>query len=148
MWRRGGWRWKERTDRGAQSAMIRGDYPTHRSCAGCYATSKITFISEFTYAFLWCFCIKWNIFCIFFCSYPHSSPVYSLALIGPDLYGNSTTEIYLDDVKCRGNESSILDCPATKLNHDCDLDEPASVSCLRVIPTPIPGGNSSSLQWS
>ena len=39
-------------DRGAQSAMIRGDYPTHRSCAECSVTSKITFFSELSYVFL------------------------------------------------------------------------------------------------
>ena len=137
MWRRGGWRWRERTDRGGQSVMIPGDYPTHRSCAECSVTSKITFISGLSYVFLWWVFILFSV--IF--STSHSSPVNSLALIGPDLYGNSTSEIYLDDVKCRGNESSILDCPAIKVNHDCDLDEPASVSCLRAIPTPIPGGN-------
>ena len=69
------------------------------------------------------------------------SPANAQAQIGSELYGNSTSDFYLDDVDCRGEEATILNCPATvgAENHNCDSTEPASVSCLPDLPTPAPG---------
>ncbi|OAF68844.1 CD5 antigen-like protein [Intoshia linei] len=49
-------------------------------------------------------------------------------------FGNMTEPIFLDDVKCKGDESSLLDCTSNKEKHDCHLNEPAIVSCQN---TPI-----------
>ncbi|CAL9707838.1 unnamed protein product [Knipowitschia caucasica] len=44
--------------------------------------------------------------------------------------GRATGEIWLDDVKCKGNESSILSCQHNAMgNHNCDHSEDVSVVC-------------------
>ena len=47
-------------------------------------------------------------------------------------YGSSTNQIWLDDVRCNGNESSINQCSHAGLNiYDCDLDEDqVGVECV------------------
>jgi deleted-in-malignant-brain-tumors protein 1 len=41
-----------------------------------------------------------------------------------------TGPIWLDDMQCRGNETSLFDCPANELGfHDCGHDEDAGVRC-------------------
>ena len=43
-------------------------------------------------------------------------------------YGPGTGPIWLDDVACSGNESSIFHCSYTT-QHDCTHSEDAGVSC-------------------
>ncbi len=78
--------------------------------------------------------------CKILCSI-YFSPANAQAQIGSEIYGNSTSDFYLDDVDCRGEEVTILNCPATvgTENHNCDATEPAAVSCLPDLPTPAPG---------
>ena len=45
-------------------------------------------------------------------------------------FGPGTDPIWLDDVRCVGNESSIFDCPSSTLGeHNCGHHEDASVGC-------------------
>ncbi|XP_063312837.1 scavenger receptor cysteine-rich domain-containing group B protein [Pelobates fuscus] len=45
-------------------------------------------------------------------------------------YGQGIGYIFLDNVKCRGNESSILQCSYIRWNvHNCDHSEDAGVTC-------------------
>ena len=49
-------------------------------------------------------------------------------------FGQGTGDIVLDNVRCRGNESSIFDCPHNgETNHNCDHSEDAGIFC------PVPG---------
>ena len=46
-------------------------------------------------------------------------------------YGPGVGPIYLDDVKCNGSESHILECPQLPLSavHNCDHTEDATAVC-------------------
>ena len=70
--------------------------------------------------------------CVFVCSpwhHVHRSQVqaFSSAHFGQ---GNATSQIWLDQVDCTGNESRLTDCSANALgDHDCSHAEDAGVSC-------------------
>ena len=44
-------------------------------------------------------------------------------------FGQGTGPIYLDDMRCNGNEASILDCPHDPNTGDCGHFEDSGVSC-------------------
>ena len=47
------------------------------------------------------------------------------------LFGEGNGQIWVDEVNCTGNESSLEDCPHDGWNnHDCEHSEDASVICL------------------
>lgn len=49
---------------------------------------------------------------------------------GEAWYGQGTGIIFLDNVKCHGNESSLLQCSYIRWNvHNCDHSEDAGVKC-------------------
>ena len=66
-----------------------------------------------------------NIFTFFFlCLFVFSDAVaYSNAF-----YGQGTVPILLDDVRCTGTESRLIDCPYTAIDN-CVHSEDAAVSC-------------------
>ena len=47
-------------------------------------------------------------------------------------YGQGSGPIWMDDVKCKGGETSLLQCPHPALgaNINCDHAEDASVECV------------------
>ena len=46
-------------------------------------------------------------------------------------FGQGTGAIVLDNVRCSGNETRLIDCPANALGvHNCAHSEDASVSCV------------------
>lgn len=45
-------------------------------------------------------------------------------------YGQGSGKIFMDDVACKGNESSIVDCNHAGFGvHNCDHSNDAGVSC-------------------
>ena len=54
-----------------------------------------------------------------------------MPLMSGFINGDSPQSIWLDDVECRGRESRLIDCPASRLgSHNCVHNEDAGVSCL------------------
>ncbi|XP_069044774.1 deleted in malignant brain tumors 1 protein-like isoform X4 [Lepisosteus oculatus] len=50
--------------------------------------------------------------------------------LGSARFGEGSGPILLDDVYCRGNESTLLNCTSRRLgNHNCDHSEDAGVDC-------------------
>jgi len=48
-----------------------------------------------------------------------------------NLYGRGTGQIWLDDLRCNGSETSLFNCTHTGLGvHDCDHKEDVSIRCL------------------
>ena len=55
-------------------------------------------------------------------------------------YGGGQGPIYLDDVQCSGNESSLLECDHNGVeNHNCAHFEDAGVACGMCITTSVYG---------
>ena len=45
-------------------------------------------------------------------------------------FGEGSDSIFLDDVICRGDEASLLECEINSIDdHDCDHSEDAGVRC-------------------
>ena len=50
--------------------------------------------------------------------------------LGEAYFGNGSGDIVLDNVVCRGTESSLLECDTNPLGqHNCDHSEDAGVRC-------------------
>ena len=48
-------------------------------------------------------------------------------------YGSGTGQIWLDDLRCSGNETSLLSCPHSGLGiHNCDHIQDVSIACISV----------------
>lgn len=61
-----------------------------------------------------------------------SLSVYSDARIGRFPVGTEDVPIFLDDLRCIGNESRLLDCQATPVGaHNCGHFEDAGAICQR-----------------
>ena len=45
-------------------------------------------------------------------------------------YGQRSGSIRMDDVKCQGNETSLLQCPHKAVTSGCSHSEDASVECV------------------
>ena len=55
---------------------------------------------------------------------------------GNAAYGRGTGPIWLDEVRCNGDETNINNCPNTGWGvHDCGHSEDASVTCLNITST-------------
>ena len=54
--------------------------------------------------------------------------VSALQSVGSAAFGQGSVPIALDDVACRGTESSLLDCSASR-THNCVHNEDAGVIC-------------------
>ena len=53
-----------------------------------------------------------------------------VAIRDGSLFGDSDSAIFLDDVVCRGNELTLLQCSHSGLGqYDCDPSETAGVRC-------------------
>ena len=51
-------------------------------------------------------------------------------------------QIWLDDVRCVGTETRLVDCPARALGtHNCGHIEDAGVRCMPLVTTQSPPGN-------
>ena len=51
-------------------------------------------------------------------------------------FGTGSGPIFLDDVVCRGTESSLLQCNTKPIGqHDCNHSEDAGVRCEGIYPT-------------
>ena len=44
-------------------------------------------------------------------------------------FGTVPSTFFLDDVRCQGNEASILDCPPYASGGDCGVNDGAGVIC-------------------
>ena len=54
----------------------------------------------------------------------------AVTLSVPDIQSASGGAIWLDEVQCTGNETRLIDCPASNLGiHDCTHDQDAGVRC-------------------
>ena len=59
------------------------------------------------------------------------------AALSTATFGRGNGPIWLDDVQCRGNESSLTDCEANAVgSHNCGHHEDAGARC-----NPCPAGN-------
>ena len=62
--------------------------------------------------------------CIRFCFIVTDAQAVSSAFFGP-----GSGPIFLDDVRCSGSETGLLDCPSTS-QHNCVHSEDAGVRCV------------------
>ncbi|NXB44986.1 DMBT1 protein, partial [Leucopsar rothschildi] len=63
----------------------------------------------------------------------------AIAALGSAYFGQGSGDIVLDNVRCRGNEVSLLRCNHTGWRiHNCAHYEDASVICSDTIPRPLP----------
>ena len=46
------------------------------------------------------------------------------------LFGPGSGPIHLDDLRCRGDESNLLECYRSWYDHDCDHSEDAGAICF------------------
>lgn len=54
----------------------------------------------------------------------------AIATIQATFPGRRGLPIFLDDLECKGSESTLIDCPSLPLGrHNCDIDEAAGVYC-------------------
>ena len=52
---------------------------------------------------------------------------------GNSHYNSSFGPIYLDNVQCEGNETSLMECKHNRSIHQCDHTEDAGVSCTGML---------------
>ena len=53
-------------------------------------------------------------------------------MVRGDMYGQAAGPIFLDDVKCRGAEENILNCPQRQLSvpNNCQHSEDVGIQCV------------------
>ena len=64
------------------------------------------------------------------CTSPNASASISVDVVPLQRFGGGNGDILLDNVVCRGNESSLLECSTNPIRqHNCDHSEDAGVMC-------------------
>ena len=94
--------------------LLQYKFSLYISTITCYSTCTCTYFIVCMY--VW-------IHCILLFSYVVAFPFIRA------FFGRSTSPILLDDVRCFGNESSLLDCTVDRNTCDCGHFEDAGVRC-------------------
>lgn len=75
---------------------------------------------------------EWACFQIISSGYNHVMLDVAATAFGRARFGRGAGPIVLDDLRCLGNETSLMDCPAS-LRHNCNHGEDAGVRCANVV---------------
>ncbi|XP_073693833.1 scavenger receptor cysteine-rich type 1 protein M130-like [Garra rufa] len=63
-------------------------------------------------------------------------------VLGAAAFGKGETQMWTQEIQCRGNESQINFCPVSSKKHDCSHDDHQGLRCADVINVRLVGGKS------